>query len=89
MTAVQDRSARTRLPTEVRTPAARQLLEIELAGQLYGIPLHHVQEVVAMARLSGPPDLPGSGRMPTSSSESSTTRSCWRRSGKYCDPLAG
>src|SRR2546430_1402290 len=36
----------------------RQLLEIELAGQRYGIPLEQVQEVVAMAALAMPPDLP-------------------------------
>src|ERR1043166_2132624 len=35
----------------------RRLLEIELGGQRYGIPLEHVQEIVPMAALV-PPDLP-------------------------------
>lgn len=50
-----------RLAAEPRVKAGRralQFLELELAGQLYGLPLRAVQEVVAMAQLSGPPDLP-------------------------------
>jgi purine-binding chemotaxis protein CheW len=58
MTAIQNRPAPPRTLARARTPVARQLLEIEMAGQLYGIPLVHVQEVVLMATLSGPPDLP-------------------------------
>jgi len=51
------------LPRQLPAPAkvgrrARQFLELELAGQLYGIPLLEVQELVPMATLSGPPDLP-------------------------------
>jgi chemotaxis signal transduction protein len=50
----QDSSARPGAPRR----ATRQILELELAGQLYGIPLREVQEIVPMAQLSGPPDLP-------------------------------
>lgn len=50
----QDLDARHGAPRR----AARQILELEVAGQLYGIPVREVQEIVPMAQLSGPPDLP-------------------------------
>ncbi len=58
MSIVQQRLIQQRPIATTHAQAVRRFLEIELAGQLYGIPLAQVQEVVAMARLSGPPDLP-------------------------------
>jgi purine-binding chemotaxis protein CheW len=61
MNVVKHNPALPRSAAEPRVKASRralQFLELELARQLYGIPLREVQEVVLMAQLSGPPDLP-------------------------------
>jgi purine-binding chemotaxis protein CheW len=61
MNVIKNNPVLPRPAAEPRVKAARrtlQFLELELAGQLYGIPLRDVQEVVAMAQLAGPPDLP-------------------------------
>ena len=58
MTIVQNRPLHRPAVSTGRAPVRRQFLECELAGQLYGIPLGQVQEIVPMARLSGPADLP-------------------------------
>jgi purine-binding chemotaxis protein CheW len=61
MTPLQTRSPTERVPPRPApgaAPAARALLVFHLAGQAYGLPVCDVQEVVPMARLSRPPDLP-------------------------------
>jgi purine-binding chemotaxis protein CheW len=61
MSVVKNKPVPARLAAAPPIKAGRralQFLEFELAEQLYGIPVRDVQEVVAMAQLSGPPDLP-------------------------------
>jgi purine-binding chemotaxis protein CheW len=61
MNVVQKKSGPLRAVQEPRInvgSGSLQLLELELAGQSYGIPVRDVQEVVPMVELVGSPDLP-------------------------------
>ncbi len=46
------------IPAQSVRERRRSLLVFSLAGQAYGLPLRDVQEVLPMARLTRPPDLP-------------------------------